>query len=278
MTKPLEGVYELLLTHQGISGSKEGTGNDPSFGRRTISINQLQTRSRNPKGKEQGTSEERESSQKQSRKGERKSPLAQTLPTGVQDYKIGAFIHGQCVQYGQNSYGSHILEKKEDEQELSTQIMDEMRYIQPIIDVKLNNFDKQLMKLTSNVNDLRNDERIITEWQRVTNARLESVSNKCERVESIYEVKNDELDNLSIKNINDQLTKLEQNVLAIALKRSRFATCLERSDNGRQKLKEEMMAQVNQIHKNYGPDSHMPRHSRPLAEGKRSVKESLTTF
>ncbi|MBW0562540.1 hypothetical protein O181_102255 [Austropuccinia psidii MF-1] len=59
------------------------------------------------KDKAQGTSEEAERSQGPSRQGQRQSQLAQTLPTRVQDPQIGAFISGQCLQYGQNFDGIH---------------------------------------------------------------------------------------------------------------------------------------------------------------------------
>ncbi|MBW0537252.1 hypothetical protein O181_076967 [Austropuccinia psidii MF-1] len=47
-------------------------------------------------------------------------------------------------------------------------------------------------------------------------------------------------------------------------------------DSERQKFKNEIIANVEQIHKNYEP--HIPRNSTPLTEEKRSVKESLTSF
>ncbi|MBW0504651.1 hypothetical protein O181_044366 [Austropuccinia psidii MF-1] len=142
MPKPLEGGYELLLTHQELSGSgdyhrtlsrmkpivlqrqvqkderifeypkcfifgpEEGVGNDPSLGKRIPSgVNQLQTSSRSVQGQVQRTSEETERSQEQSRQGKRQMQLAQTLPTRVKDSQIVSFSGGQCIQYGQNSYG-----------------------------------------------------------------------------------------------------------------------------------------------------------------------------
>ncbi|MBW0541576.1 hypothetical protein O181_081291 [Austropuccinia psidii MF-1] len=42
-----------------------------------------------------------------------------------------------------------------------------------------------------------------------------------------------------------------------------------------QKLKNEIIAHVEHIHRNYEPNSHIPRHSTPLTEEKCSVKESL---
>ncbi|MBW0519222.1 hypothetical protein O181_058937 [Austropuccinia psidii MF-1] len=86
------------------------------------------------------------------------------------------------------------------------------------------------------------------------------------------------MEDFSTRNINDQLRVLKDYVLAVAENTSQFATHLERGDSKRKKLKEEILAQVEQIHKNYESNPHMPRHSTPLTEEKLSVKESLTPF
>ncbi|MBW0562539.1 hypothetical protein O181_102254 [Austropuccinia psidii MF-1] len=77
-----------------------------------------------------------------------------------------------------------------------------------------------------------------------------------------------------ILNINDQLRILKDHILEINKNTNQFATHWAKSDNGRKKLMNEIIANVEQIHKNYNP--HMPRHSTPLTEEKRSVKEILT--
>ncbi|MBW0561407.1 hypothetical protein O181_101122 [Austropuccinia psidii MF-1] len=128
MTKPLAGGYELLLTHQDLSGSgedhrnlgrmdpivlqrqgqkdkelveeqksfiyrpEEGGGDDPSFGeRRHSGVKQIHTSSKSVHRQAQSTSEETKTSQKQSRQGQRQSHLTQNLPTRIQDPQIGAF-------------------------------------------------------------------------------------------------------------------------------------------------------------------------------------------
>ncbi|MBW0565041.1 hypothetical protein O181_104756 [Austropuccinia psidii MF-1] len=130
MPKPLEGGHELLPTHQELSASGEdhrtlrrlepivlqiqiqkdkelveepksfihrpekGTGNDSSLqDRRPSGIYQIQTSSRSFQRQAQRTSEEEERSQEPSRQGQRQRQLAQTLPTRVQDFQIGAFSH-----------------------------------------------------------------------------------------------------------------------------------------------------------------------------------------
>ncbi|MBW0550005.1 hypothetical protein O181_089720 [Austropuccinia psidii MF-1] len=72
----------------------------------------------------------------------------------------------------------------------------------------------------------------------------------------------------SIFNINDQLKILKDHILEISETTNQFATHLEKRDSERQKLKDEMIANVEQ--------THIPRHSKPLTEEKPSVKGSFT--
>ncbi|MBW0533010.1 hypothetical protein O181_072725 [Austropuccinia psidii MF-1] len=115
-----------------------------------------------------------------------------------------------------------------------------------------------------------------TEWYQLTNVRLDSSTNTCDRIESKCQFQNDEMEDLSILNINDQLRILKDHVLEIIENTNQFATHLEKSDSERQKLKNEIISNVEQMNKNYGP--HMPRYSKPFTEEKRSVKRSLTPF
>ncbi|MBW0461554.1 hypothetical protein O181_001269 [Austropuccinia psidii MF-1] len=229
MPKPLAGVYELLLIHQELSVSgedhkalrriesivshrqgqkdkelveepkyfiyipEEGVGNDPSIGER---------RPRSVQRQAQRTSEETERYQEQSRKGKRQSQLAQTLPTRVQDPQIGVFSHGQGFQYVQRSYGIHGQGAGNDEQEFSTQIVNEIKTFKSIIDVKLGNFDAKLNKLTSDINDLKNNDRTSAECYKLTTTKVESITNKCDRIESKSQVQDDEIEDLSISHIN----------------------------------------------------------------------------
>ncbi|MBW0581036.1 hypothetical protein O181_120751 [Austropuccinia psidii MF-1] len=80
----------------------------------------------------------------------------------------------------------------------------------------------------------------------------------------------------SLLHINDQLRILKDHVLEIIKNTNQFATHLAKSDSERQKLKNEIIANVEQIHNNYEP--HIPRNSTPLNEEKLSVKGSLTPF
>ncbi|MBW0572445.1 hypothetical protein O181_112160 [Austropuccinia psidii MF-1] len=84
------------------------------------------------------------------------------------------------------------------------------------------------------------------------------------------------MEDLFILNINDQLRVLKNHVLEITRNTNQFATHFAKSESESQKLKNEIIANLEQIHKNYEP--HMPRHSTPLTEAKHSVKGSLNPF
>ncbi|MBW0571479.1 hypothetical protein O181_111194 [Austropuccinia psidii MF-1] len=123
---------------------------------------------------------------------------------------------------------------------------------------------------------LKGNDKKYTEWYQLTNVRLDSITNTCDRSESKFQGQNDEMEVLSILKINDQLRILKDHVLEITKNTNQFATNLEKSDSERQKLKNEIIASVEKIHKNYEP--HMPRHSTPFTEEKLSAKGSLTSF
>ncbi|MBW0524694.1 hypothetical protein O181_064409 [Austropuccinia psidii MF-1] len=188
MPKPLAGGHEPLLTHQELSGSgedhrtmrrlelivlqrqgqkdkelvekpnsfihrlEERVGNDSSFGDRGPSgVYQLQTSSRSVQGQAQETSEEAERCQEPSRKGKSQSRSAQTLPTRVQDPQIGAFSPGQCIKHGQNLDGIHSKGAGKDEQNFSTQIIQQIHFVKSSIDVELGKFHAKINKITSDI-------------------------------------------------------------------------------------------------------------------------------
>ncbi|MBW0588295.1 hypothetical protein O181_128010 [Austropuccinia psidii MF-1] len=84
------------------------------------------------------------------------------------------------------------------------------------------------------------------------------------------------MEDLSILNINDKLRILKDHVLEVINNTNQLATHLAKGDSERQKLKNQIIANVEGIHENYEP--HMPKHSTPLTEEKHSVKGSLTAF
>ncbi|MBW0575070.1 hypothetical protein O181_114785 [Austropuccinia psidii MF-1] len=126
------------------------------------------------------------------------------------------------------------------------------------------------------MNDLKKNDKQSAEMHTSVITTLELLTNTCDRIESKCQVQNDEIKDLSILNINDKLRILKDHVFEISKNTNQFATPLEKSDSERKKLKNEIIANVEQNHNNYEP--HMPRHSIPLTEEKLSVKESLTPF
>ncbi|MBW0466580.1 hypothetical protein O181_006295, partial [Austropuccinia psidii MF-1] len=200
MPKALAGGHELLLTHQELSGSvedhralrrveptllqrkgqkdkelveepkyfihrpDEGTGNDSSFGeRRPSGVSQLQTISRSAQKQSQRTSEEEKRSQEPSGNRQSQSKLAQTLPIRVQHPQIGAFSHGQCLQYSQNSHEIHKKRAGKDEKDFYMQIIQEIKFGKSSTDVELGKFDAKLNKITSDISVLKRNDRSSTE-------------------------------------------------------------------------------------------------------------------
>ncbi|MBW0577177.1 hypothetical protein O181_116892, partial [Austropuccinia psidii MF-1] len=269
--KPLTGGYELLLTHQELSGSgedhrmlvrlkpivlqrqgqkdkklveepksfihrpEERVGTDSSFGDQGPSdIYQLQTSSRSVQGQAQGTSEKAERSQEPSRQGKRQSQLSQTLPTRIQDPQIGAFICGQCIQHGQNSDGIHSQGAGKDEQDFSTQIIQHIHFVKSSSDVELGKFDSKINRITSDISELKRNDKKHTEWYQLTNVRLDSIINTCDRIGSKSQLQNDEMEDLSIFHINDQLKSLKEHILEISENTNQFSTHLAKSESERQ--------------------------------------------
>ncbi|MBW0528550.1 hypothetical protein O181_068265 [Austropuccinia psidii MF-1] len=311
MPKPLAGGYELLITQQGHSGLGEDhrvlTGWSTLYckdkvkkiknwlnNQSLLSIDQkkelemtpalekeilvVSTSSKNFQRQAQRTSEEAERLQGQSGKGKSKRKLAQPLTTRVQYPQIGTFSHGQCFQYGQNSYGIHSQRRGKDEQEFSTQIIHEIQFVKASIDFKLGQFNSKLNKITSDINDLKKNDRTSSEWHKLKTTRHVSISNTCDRIGSIYQVKDDGMEDIFIANINYQLIILKNNILEIVNNTNLFATHLAESDSEWKKLKDEIISHVEKLHKNYEPNLHIPRNFTPLNKEKISVKGSLTPF
>ncbi|MBW0539249.1 hypothetical protein O181_078964 [Austropuccinia psidii MF-1] len=215
-----------------IHRPEEGTGNDSSFGDRGPSgVYQLQTSSRSVQRQAQRTSEEEERSQEPSRQGQRQSQLAQTLPTRVQDPRIGAFSHGQCLQYGQAFHGINSQRAREDEQDLSMQIIYEIHSTKHSIDVEIGKHDAKLTKITLDINDLKQNDKYSSEMHSSGITKVESLTSTCERIEDNYHVQYDEMEDLSIRHINDQLEALKNILMAVVENTSQFATHLARSDS-----------------------------------------------
>ncbi|MBW0572439.1 hypothetical protein O181_112154 [Austropuccinia psidii MF-1] len=144
------------------------------------------------------------------------------------------------------------------------------------IDVELGKFDAKSNKITSEISELKRNNKTSTEWYELTNVRLDSITKKCDRIESKFQAQEEEIGDISIPHINEQLAIMRSQALEIINNTNHFATNFAKSDSERQKLKNEIIANVEQINKNYEP--RMPRYSTPLTEEKPFVKGSLTPF
>ncbi|MBW0562087.1 hypothetical protein O181_101802 [Austropuccinia psidii MF-1] len=158
------------------------------------------------------------------------------------------------------------------------EIIQEIHFVKTSINLEIGKIGAKLTKITWDVNDLKKNDKHSAEMRKSIIAKLELLTNTCDRIESKYHVQDDEMEDFSTRNINDQLTVLKDYVLAVAENKSQFATHLARGDSERKKLNEEILPQVEKMHKNYESNPHMPRHSTPLTKEKLSVKESLTPF
>ncbi|MBW0560662.1 hypothetical protein O181_100377 [Austropuccinia psidii MF-1] len=123
---------------------------------------------------------------------------------------------------------------------------------------------ERLCKITFDINDMKKNNKNSAELNKSTIAKLRLISNKCYRIESKYQVQDDEMEDLSTTNINEQLKTLKNHVLTVVDNTNQFSIHLARSESERQKLKDEILAHVEKIHKSYEPNPHMPRHSTPL--------------
>ncbi|MBW0557389.1 hypothetical protein O181_097104 [Austropuccinia psidii MF-1] len=186
-------------------------------------------------------------------------------PKGPQKKKNGPKSH-QCLQYGQDSYGIQSQRAGKDQKDLLMRKIQEIQLLKSSIDVELGKFVAKLNKITSGISELKRNEKNSTEWYKLTHVKLDSITNKCDRIASKFQVQNYEIEDLSILNINDKLSVLKYYVLEILNNTNQFATPLAESDSERQKLRNGIIANVEKIHKNY--ESNMPRHSTSFTEEK----------
>ncbi|MBW0461168.1 hypothetical protein O181_000883 [Austropuccinia psidii MF-1] len=181
--------HELLLALKSFLGEQktielieEGVGNDPSFGEiRPSGIYQLQNF---PKTSPKDLRGSRKVPKTQSQ-------LAQSLPTRVQDPQFGTISSGQCFQYGQNSHGIHSERAGKDEQDFSMQMIDEIQFGKSIIDVELGKFDATLNKITSDINELRTNDRHSSDWHKLKITKPDLILNACDRIKGRHKVQID---------------------------------------------------------------------------------------
>ncbi|MBW0581523.1 hypothetical protein O181_121238 [Austropuccinia psidii MF-1] len=113
------------------------------------------------------------------------------------------------------------------------QIMDEIHFVQSNIDVKIGKLDAKLTKITLDINNLKKNDKQSAEMHKSVITTLELVTDTCDRIESKYQAQINEMEDVSILNINDQLKILKEHVLEIAENTNQFATHLAKSDSKR---------------------------------------------
>ncbi|MBW0501564.1 hypothetical protein O181_041279 [Austropuccinia psidii MF-1] len=156
-------------------------------------------------------------------------------------------------------------------------ILQEIQLVKSSISVELGKIHATLTKITLDINDVRKNNKNSAELHKSTIAKLELISNTSGRIESKYQVEDDEVEYLSTTNINDQLKVLKNHVLIVANNTNQVSIHFARSDSERQKFKHEILAHVEQIHKSYESNPHIPIHYTPFSEEK-PLKESLNPF
>ncbi|MBW0543653.1 hypothetical protein O181_083368 [Austropuccinia psidii MF-1] len=158
------------------------------------------------------------------------------------------------------------------------QIIQDIHFVKTSINLELGKIDAKLTEITLDINGMKKNNKHSAELNKSKIAKLELISNKCDRIESKYQVQYNEMEDHSTKNINDQLRILKNHVLTVVDNTNQFAINLARSDSERQTLKDEILAHVERINNSYEPNPHMPRHSTPLTKEKPSVKGILNAF
>ncbi|MBW0575716.1 hypothetical protein O181_115431 [Austropuccinia psidii MF-1] len=213
----------------------------------------------------------------------RSRKLTRTIRANEKARKIGTDLthkhtgsQNWSLQYGQNCHGIHSQRAGKDKQDLSMQIIQEIQFVRSIIYVEIGKFDAKLNEITSDISELKRNDKTSTEWYKLTNVKMDSITNTCDIIESKCKVQEDEIGDILASHINEQLAILRDQVLEIINNTNQFATHLAKIDSEGQKSKNEIISNVEKIHKNYEP--HMKRHSTPLTEEKPSVKGSLTPF
>ncbi|MBW0468539.1 hypothetical protein O181_008254 [Austropuccinia psidii MF-1] len=236
MPKHLTGGHELLLTHQELSGSEkyhrtfrrlepivlqrqaekdkelveksnsfihrpeEGVGNDPSFGeRRPSGVYQLQKcPRRSPKDLRRNRKVSRTIREKA--KSKQYGTDLTHKGTGSPDWNLQLWTVSSIWPE------PHVIHSKgevKDEQDFSVQIIQEIQFVKTSINVELGKIDERLTKITLDINELKKNDRHSSEWYKSTIAKLDSMNNICNKMETKCQVQDDEIGDISISHINE---------------------------------------------------------------------------
>ncbi|MBW0559702.1 hypothetical protein O181_099417 [Austropuccinia psidii MF-1] len=115
------------------------------------------------------------------------------------------------------------------------EIIQEIHFVKTSINVEIGKIDAKVTKINLDINDLKKNDKHSAEMHKSVIAKLELLTNTCDRIGSKYHVQDDEMEDFSTRHINDQLRALKDYVLAVAENKSPFATHLERCDSERKK-------------------------------------------
>ncbi|MBW0575493.1 hypothetical protein O181_115208 [Austropuccinia psidii MF-1] len=118
------------------------------------------------------------------------------------------------------------------------QIIQEIQFVKTSFSVELGKIDAKLTKITLDINDLKKNNKHSSELHKSTIGKLELISNTSDRIESKYQVQDDEMEDLSTPNINYQLKVLKNHALTVVDNTNQFAIHLASSESERHKLKD----------------------------------------
>ncbi|MBW0464110.1 hypothetical protein O181_003825 [Austropuccinia psidii MF-1] len=141
-------------------------------------------------------------------KGKGKANWSTNYPQGYRIHKLEPSAMESVLNMARTIMEFTAKEKERMKRTFTCKKYNKIQFVETSIDVELGKFDEKLNKITSDINDLKRNDRTSSEWHKLKTARLESISNTCDRIESKYKVQDDRMEDLSIANINDKLTIL----------------------------------------------------------------------
>ncbi|MBW0584110.1 hypothetical protein O181_123825 [Austropuccinia psidii MF-1] len=225
--KPLAGGHELLLTHQELSGSaeghrtlrrlepivlqrqgqkdkellkeptsficisEEGNGMTPALEEDPVASTSFKPAPEASKEKPKGPQKKKKGLKNHQGKGKGKANLNRPYPQEYRIPKLEPSSVDSVFNMARTIMEFTAKKAGKDEQDFSTQIIYEIQFVKSSIDVELGKFDPKLNKITSDISELKRNDKNHTEWYKLTNVRLDSITNKCDRIESKFQVQND---------------------------------------------------------------------------------------
>ncbi|MBW0509278.1 hypothetical protein O181_048993 [Austropuccinia psidii MF-1] len=159
---------------------QQPSGNSPNLHKQKYASTSAKNAQGNPKEQSEG---------QEKGKGKGKIQVEQTLPTELQNYQEREDSHGQCVQYGKNSYGipkqvggkiEPIISKEVDLVKLVTHFETCNKEILP----KLNNFEYIQKKLGREMLQVKESQKTMIGLENINKDNILSLTQICSRIES----------------------------------------------------------------------------------------------